>query len=115
MPTRFSITHGPYQGASCSQCRRERDRRRGSAHRRGYTKHWQRIVKLAIQAQPWCSDCGATSDLTGDHITPRVAGGGNVPSNIRVLCRSCNSSRGAKLARPRMHDPVADDDPPLVG
>ncbi len=36
-----------------------------------------------------------SADLTADHIIPVVRGGTNDPSNYRVLCRSCNSSRGA--------------------
>jgi 5-methylcytosine-specific restriction endonuclease McrA len=62
---------------------------------RGYTEHWYRMVKLAIHEQPWCTTCGATTDLTGDHIIPLSKGGTNVPSNIMVLCRRCNSSKGA--------------------
>ena len=32
-------------------------------------------------------------DLTADHVTPRAVGGEN--GKLRVLCRSCNSKRGA--------------------
>jgi 5-methylcytosine-specific restriction endonuclease McrA len=49
------------------------------------------MVKLAIRAQPYCGRCGSTEDLTGDHIVPFSQGGMDVPSNIRVLCRSCNA------------------------
>jgi 5-methylcytosine-specific restriction endonuclease McrA len=77
------------------------------------------MVAIAVRTQPYCSYCGSTHDLTGDHITPLTLDGLNTPSNIRVLCRSCNSSKGAKLAsnpRPRIHIPVANiDDEPLVG
>jgi hypothetical protein len=46
--------------------------------------------------------CGSTEDLTGDHVVPLSEGGMNVPSNIGVLCRSCNSRRGARpFAQPR--------------
>jgi 5-methylcytosine-specific restriction endonuclease McrA len=44
--------------------------------------------------QPYCSWCGKTEDLTGDHITPLSKGGTNEAANVRVLCRSCNSRRG---------------------
>lgn len=33
-------------------------------------------------------------DLTADHVVPIAEGGGDEPANLRVLCRSCNSSRG---------------------
>lgn len=40
-----------------------------------------------------CQKCGATRDLTRDHIRPVAHGGTNDPSNLRTLCRSCNSSK----------------------
>ena len=52
------------------------------------------MVKQAIQAHPYCTDCHATTDLTGDHIVPLSQGGLSVPGNIAVRCRSCNSARG---------------------
>jgi 5-methylcytosine-specific restriction endonuclease McrA len=44
-----------------------------------------------------CQNCGATDDLTIDHkITPYSLGGSSTdPSNLQILCRSCNSSKGA--------------------
>lgn len=44
-----------------------------------------------------CVLCGATDDLTLDHIHPRARAGGDSDSNLRVLCRSCNSSKGARV------------------
>lgn len=35
--------------------------------------------------------------LTIDHILPKSLGGGNQPSNFRVLCDECNSKRGNRL------------------
>jgi hypothetical protein len=40
-----------------------------------------------------CRRCGSTEDLTVDHIFPRSIGGTHVITNLRCLCRSCNSSR----------------------
>ena len=34
------------------------------------------------------------SDLTADHVTPAVRGG--IGGQLRILCRSCNSKRGAR-------------------
>ncbi len=80
---------------SCSQQRAaRRDRQRGTRSQRGYTNDWWRTVQRAIAEQPYCTLCGATTDLTGDHIVPLSRGGSNHPSNVRVLCRSCNSARG---------------------
>jgi hypothetical protein len=44
-----------------------------------------------------CCECQATDNLTIDHITPRSCGGTNDPDNLRVLCRSCNASKGNRV------------------
>ncbi len=56
-----------------------------TAHRttttqRGYDYQWQKVSKAARAAQPWCSTCGRTDDLTVDHTTDAV------------YCRSCHRS-----------------------
>ena len=43
-----------------------------------------------------CRMCNSTDDLTIDHIMPIVLGGTNELTNLQVLCRSCNSSKGAR-------------------
>lgn len=43
-----------------------------------------------------CRRCGTLDDLSIDHIIPRSRGGGNEVENLQTLCRSCNSSKGAK-------------------
>ena len=70
------------------------ERARGTADQRGYDSEWRRIVRQAIALQPYCSICGTTDDLTGDHLRPLSRGGTNHPSNVRVLCRAHNSARG---------------------
>ncbi len=40
-----------------------------------------------------CRRCGATDDMTIDHIFPQSIGGTHAPSNLRALCRPCNSAR----------------------
>jgi HNH endonuclease len=44
-----------------------------------------------------CVECAATDDLTLDHIFPWSRGGSDQPINLRTLCRSCNSRKGAKV------------------
>ena len=68
--------------------------RPGTRQQRGYTEQYLRVRSRLIQRQPWCFACGSTHDLTADHIVPLARGGTNALSNLRVLCRSCNSSRG---------------------
>jgi hypothetical protein len=40
-----------------------------------------------------CLRCGRDHDLTVDHIFPQCMGGTHAISNLRTLCRSCNSAR----------------------
>jgi hypothetical protein len=44
-----------------------------------------------------CVECGAADDLTLDHIHPRSRAGSDRDANLRTLCRSCNSSKGARV------------------
>lgn len=43
-----------------------------------------------------CRECGATSDVTVDHIQPLSRGGSNDLANLQLLCRQCNSRKGAR-------------------
>jgi hypothetical protein len=42
-----------------------------------------------------CLACGALENLTIDHIEHQSRGGGHEVENLRTLCLSCNSRRGA--------------------
>jgi len=44
-----------------------------------------------------CQRCGATENLSLDHIIPFSFGGPDTEENLRVLCRSCNSARGNRV------------------
>ncbi len=63
-------------------------------HDRNYGRQWKKLSRVAIEAQPWCSDCGSTEDLTGDHPIA-LARGGEALQVPAVLCRICNARRGA--------------------
>ncbi|HET8909757.1 MAG TPA: HNH endonuclease [Ktedonobacterales bacterium] len=43
-----------------------------------------------------CQYCGATDDLTLDHIIPRSRGGNSRLANLRTACHACNSAKGAR-------------------
>lgn len=46
-----------------------------------------------------CVVCGEKNDLTVDHVIPLSKGGGLVPGNATILCRSCNSAKNTKLLK----------------
>jgi hypothetical protein len=43
-----------------------------------------------------CIFCGARSDLTLDHLLPRLFNGPDDEKNVVWVCKSCNSSKGSK-------------------
>lgn len=69
---------------------------------RGYDTTWRKLSERARRLQPFCEDCGATTDLTTDHSPEawkrKLAGKPIRLKDVAVLCRSCNSKRGR--ARP---------------
>ena len=46
-----------------------------------------------------CQYCGATGDLTFDHVVPRAAGGITSWENVVAACSRCNLSKGSKSLR----------------
>ncbi len=77
------------------------------AHKRYSSAAWRKLSKQMREAQPWCSFCGSGSDLTLDHVEPGKGSGGYM-----VLCRSCNSAKGARSiyeAVARLNHPAAGD------
>ncbi len=43
-----------------------------------------------------CQYCGATGDLTFDHVVPRASGGVTSWENVVAACSKCNLSKGSK-------------------
>lgn len=43
-----------------------------------------------------CLHCGTHRDLAVDHIIAEVNGGSDDENNLQTLCRTCNSSKGAR-------------------
>lgn len=90
--------------AECKSCRPrdtgDKDKYlRGNRHQRGYGYRWEKLSKRARELQPFCSDCGRTDTLTGDHSTEawkrHDAGLPIRLKDIDVVCRQCNTDRGA--------------------
>ena len=61
---------------------------------------YQNIIRQMTSPHDVCWYCGRSvsvcGSLTADHIFPRMKGGENVSDNLIMVCRSCNSSKGAK-------------------
>jgi len=85
----------PADGTRCPSCEAERqaalDVRRGTPTDRGYDSAWARLSRRARRLQPWCLDCGTTEDLTADHKRWPARS----LADVAVVCRPCNSRRGA--------------------
>ena len=62
------------------------------------TTKWKKMRKHILQRDGQiCAQCGTTEGrMSVDHIWPRSKGGDDHPSNLIVLCVSCNSQKGAK-------------------
>lgn len=57
-----------------------------------------RIAPIVFERDNFrCVLCGATDDLTVDHIVPLALGGTNDLDNLHTLCRSCNCRKGVHL------------------
>ncbi len=50
-----------------------------------------------------CLACGATEDLSVDHVVPLSLGGSNAASNLQILCSRCNSQKGDVVLDYRRH------------
>ena len=78
----------------CERCSAIRRAEAPTTAQKGLGSRWQRAAREQIRREPMCARCGATNDLTADHLIPR-AKGGTVADGLRTMCRRCNSSRGA--------------------
>ena len=77
----------------CDECQRNYEAKRGGSTKRGYSYRWQQLRDAHLRRNPVCVNCGASDDLTVDHIVPLARGGKSSPSNLQTLCRSCNSAK----------------------
>ena len=59
-------------------------------------KEWEILKAQYNWTCPICKKREPNIKLTEDHIIPLSKGGSNNIENIQPLCRSCNSSKGAK-------------------
>lgn len=65
-----------------------------------YDTAYRKLRAQALREHPWCVVCrtpdSPDNPLTADHIVPVALGGRNVRDNVQVMCRACNSSKGAR-------------------
>lgn len=101
----------PTAGPRCDDHRRPHRPKPSTAH--GYDTAWRKLSERARRLQPFCSDCGATEDLQGDHSPEawkRKAEGKVIRlADIDVVCGGCNIRRGPARggeARDRLPDPL---------
>ncbi len=61
---------------------------------------YQNVIRQMTSPHDVCWYCGRSvsvcGSLTADHIFPRMKGGEDISDNLIMVCRSCNSSKGAK-------------------
>ena len=61
---------------------------------------YENIIRQMTSPHDVCWYCGRSvadcGTLTADHIFPRITGGENIGDNLIMVCRPCNSSKGAK-------------------
>lgn len=70
-------------------------RRRARMAEAGGTATWEQIAQR-VAAWGWrCWLCREPWEAV-DHVIPIAQGGTNWPANLRPICRSCNSRKGAK-------------------
>jgi hypothetical protein len=60
-------------------------------------KQYKSVFKKLLHKYNFkCVECNAQEKLSIDHIQPVSKGGSDDLSNLQILCRSCNSKKGAK-------------------
>lgn len=74
----------------------------GSPHRHAIERRGRRYIAADVRRAVFdrdktCRSCGADHDLSLDHIIPYSRGGPDTVDNLQVLCRPCNSRKGARL------------------
>lgn len=79
--------------------KRNRDKRNHNQRMRRANGSGRRAKVRAAMIELYgdaCLMCGTTESIEVDHIVPVSMGGLLVIENVQPLCRSCNSSKGAK-------------------
>lgn len=64
----------------------------------GNSRHVPAAIRREIfkRDEAKCTNCGSKHALQIEHIVPFILGGTHEPSNLKLLCRSCNLRQGIK-------------------
>jgi len=91
------------RGGRCLGCSKTYEREKSRRRRRTPKERTRRqdLIAAHVRANGWVCPgyerpAHEARDLTADHVQP-VARGGSETGEIRVMCRSCNSARGARV------------------
>jgi 5-methylcytosine-specific restriction endonuclease McrA len=68
-------------------------------NRKKYRKSNIWLNKIAKRDGMVCKGCGATENLTINHIMPRCVGGKYSYSNLEILCQECNIKEYHKIVK----------------
>lgn len=98
-PERFRAEVREWQKSNPDKCRAQIEKRRARKAGAGGVFTAADIAAMFVEQNSICAGCGCeihAKAYTVDHKTPLCRGGSNDPSNLQLLCRRCNSSKGAK-------------------
>lgn len=106
MPTRPKV-FSPLPKRAKREKRRTEDRWRGSRHKRGYDKAWERLRGWRLGEEPLCRACAAQGRVTAatevDHIKRFRLADGTIdhglrlnPANTQSLCQPCHAAKSAE-------------------
>lgn len=62
-----------------------------------------RSIPQHVKSEVWrrdggrCVECGSSHSLEFDHVIPFSRGGATSVANLQLLCRVCNSRKGARI------------------
>ena len=104
MPWKLTV-HRPAGAKPASEVKRELDRQRPSAARRGYDSRWRKARACYLAEHPLCASCLGEGRLTAatvvDHV---IAHGGDRQlfwdrENWQALCKGCHDSKTVRDGR----------------
>ena len=93
IPQIYELSYGGFVQFVFKDCLQSSINRK---HRRTVRDYKKTLNMLLHKYHFSCVYCGATEKLTIDHIKPVKLGGTDDYSNLQILCKSCNSKKGAK-------------------